>query len=130
MGPNRYLIDTNIISKLFEGSLSVKAVELLTDLPINEQYISIINRIELLSWKELKGEKLKNVSVFITEINELALSEDIVDQTIKIRKGVSIRLPDAIIAATAIVHGITLLSDNDKDFSRISGLHYLNPTKL
>ena len=38
----------------------------------------------------------------------------------------SIKLPDAIIA----VHDITLLSDNDKDFSRISGIHYLNPTKL
>jgi predicted nucleic acid-binding protein len=130
MGPNRYLIDTNIISKLFEGSLPAKAVELLADLSINEQYISIINRIELLSWKELKGNKLEDISAFIAEINELALSEDIVDRTIKIRKGMSIKLPDAIIAATAIVHDITLLSDNDKDFSRISGLNYLNPTKL
>ncbi|TAE34104.1 MAG: PIN domain-containing protein [Cytophagales bacterium] len=34
------------------------------------------------------------------------------------------KLPDAIIAATAIVHNLTLLSTNDSDFERIEGLKY------
>jgi predicted nucleic acid-binding protein len=84
----------------------------------------------LLSWKELKGNKLNDVKVLLNDINELGLNEDIIERTIKIRKGISIRLPDAIIASTAIVHNLTLLSANDKDFKRISGLKYINPTKL
>ncbi len=97
-----YLIDTNIISKLFDGLLTNDAIKFLSGLLIREQYISIINRIELFSWKDLKGEKLENVKTFIGEINEVALSEAIAERTIKIRKERSIRLPDAIIAATAI----------------------------
>ncbi len=125
-----YLIDSNIISKLFDGILPENALKLLSNLAISEQYISVINRIELLSWKELKGDKLSDVKAFLFEVKELDLSEDVIERTIKIRKGRSIRLPDAIIAASAIVHDLTLLSDNDKDFGRISGLSYVNPTKL
>jgi predicted nucleic acid-binding protein len=125
-----YLIDTNIISKLFDGHLPNEAIKLLSILMIRQQYISVINRIELFSWKDLKGEKQKNVKAFIGEINEIALSEANVERTIKIRRGRSIRLPDAIIAATAIEHNLTLLSDNDKDFEGISDLKYINPMKL
>ena len=125
-----YLIDTNIISKLFDGILPINALNLLNNLVITEQYISVINRIELLSWKELKGNKLNDVIALLNEVAELELSEAIINRTIKIRKGISIRLPDAIIAATAIVHNLTLLSDNDKDFEKVSGLKYINPTKL
>lgn len=106
------------------------AIKFLSGLLIRQQYISIINRIELFSWKGLRGEKLENVKTFIGEINEIALSEAIAERTIKIRKERSIRLPDAIIAATAIEHNLTLLSDNDKDFGGISGLKYINPMKL
>ena len=125
-----YLVDTNIISKLFDGVLPINGLNLLKNLVIAEHYISVVNRIELLSWKELKGSKLNDVNTLLKEITELELSESVISRTIKIRKGISIRLPDAIIAATAIVHNLTLLSDNDKDFLRVSGLKYINPTKL
>jgi predicted nucleic acid-binding protein len=71
-------IDTNIISKLFDGHLPNEAIKFLSLLMIRQQYISVINRIELFSWKDLKGEKQKNVKAFIGEINEIALSEAIV----------------------------------------------------
>ena len=126
----KYLIDTNIISKLFEGTLPENALNLLANLTTIEQHISVINRIELLSWKELKGDKLSDMKSFLQEIMELDLSDEVIERTIKIRRGRSIKLPDAIIAASAIVHNLTLLSDNDKDFKSISGLKYVNPTKL
>ncbi len=125
-----YLIDTNIISKFFDGSLSANSIKWLSQLEVNEQNISVINRIELLSWNGSKGERLAAISSFISEMNEFGLSEPIIERTIKIRKGRVIKLPDAIIAATAIVNDLTLLSDNDKDFERISGLKYFNPTKI
>ena len=38
-----------------------------------------------------------------------------------------IKLPDAIIAATALVHNLTLLTRNEKDFSKISNVEITNP---
>jgi predicted nucleic acid-binding protein len=46
---------------------------------------------------------------------------------IEIRKTSKIKLPDAIIAATAIKHNLTLLTRNEKDFVGIIGLELFNP---
>ena len=39
----------------------------------------------------------------------------------------TIKLPDAIIAATALVYDLTLISRNVSDFKNIEGLKVLNP---
>jgi predicted nucleic acid-binding protein len=44
-----------------------------------------------------------------------------------LRKKYKIKLPDAIIAATAIVNDFTLISHNFKDFLKITELHFINP---
>ncbi|MDR0581942.1 MAG: hypothetical protein LBG31_03145 [Prevotellaceae bacterium] len=41
-----------------------------------------------------------------------------------------IKLPDAIIAATALANNMVLLTNNEKDFSRIPGLQIINPKAL
>ncbi|WP_394996139.1 type II toxin-antitoxin system VapC family toxin [Emticicia sp.] len=55
------------------------------------------------------------------------LDNSIVYKTIELRRLYKIKLPDAIIAATAIVFDFTLISRNDKDFENINGLKYYNP---
>ena len=50
--------------------------------------------------------------------------------TILIRKSNKIKLPDAIIAATAIVNNITLVTCNSDDFKLINGLKMLNPREI
>jgi predicted nucleic acid-binding protein len=45
-------------------------------------------------------------------------------------KYAKIKLPDAIIAATAIVNNFVLLSRNTKDFEGIEGLEIVNPYQL
>ncbi|HAH54244.1 MAG TPA: hypothetical protein DCM02_02880 [Flavobacterium sp.] len=47
----------------------------------------------------------------------------------KIRRSKKIRTPDAIIAATAIVHNLTLIT-NDNDFNGIQKLKTINPFSL
>jgi predicted nucleic acid-binding protein len=59
----------------------------------------------------------------------IALSDTIVDKCIEIRRNGKIKTPDAIIAATAIVHNFTLLT-SDSDFNRIPNLKTLNPFDL
>ncbi|MEY4538677.1 MAG: hypothetical protein RLZZ306_434, partial [Bacteroidota bacterium] len=53
--------------------------------------------------------------------------DEIVEKTIEIRRIYKIKLPDALIAATAIVFDLTLVSRNDKDFTQIPELKYINP---
>lgn len=57
------------------------------------------------------------------------IDDAIIAEGIRIRKTVKIKLPDAIIAATAIINDLVLISDNDKDFEKVMplGLQYLNP---
>ena len=47
-------------------------------------------------------------------------------QTILLRQQRRVKLPDAIIAATALVHGLPLLTRNTADFQNIVGLAVLN----
>jgi predicted nucleic acid-binding protein len=53
-----------------------------------------------------------------------------VSRTIEIRKAYRIKLPDAIIAATALVNDYTLVSRNLGDFEKIEGLTVIDPHSL
>ena len=52
---------------------------------------------------------------------------DITEKTIEIRKQAKIKLPDAIIAASALVNNAVLVTANVKDFKMIDGISIINP---
>jgi predicted nucleic acid-binding protein len=126
----RYLIDTNIVRKYLGEELSTRGLELVdTILDTSESNISVITRIELLGFSPDREELLQFIIQFIGYSFEFSLSEDVIQKTIEIRKSIKIKLPDAIIAATALCHDLILLSDNDSDFGKIPNLRYINPRK-
>ncbi len=96
----------------------------------DEVNLSVISRIELLGWKPDDSEFETDVANLVKLSDEFGLTEEIVQATINLRKTVKIKLPDAIIAATALVHKMTLVSDNDTDFLRVPKLKYVNPARL
>jgi len=55
------------------------------------------------------------------------ISSLVEQETIRLRKALRIKLPDAIIAATALVHDQVLITGNSKDFRHVSGLRFENP---
>jgi predicted nucleic acid-binding protein len=63
-------------------------------------------------------------------VSILPLDEVVVKDTIALRKSHKIKLPDAIIAATARSHGLTLVSRNEADFQKITGLSLINPHNM
>ncbi len=67
---------------------------------------------------------------FMNDATVLALTSQVVDVTIQIRKKYKTKLPDAIIAATALVYDLTLISRNADDFKNIAGLTTINPWEL
>jgi predicted nucleic acid-binding protein len=56
--------------------------------------------------------------------------DDIVEKTIEVRRLYKLKLPDAIIAATALIYEFALISWNTKDFKNIPELEVINPYEL
>ncbi len=91
--------------------------------------ISVITEIEALSWVSPDKSREVVVKAFIEDANILPLTPDVVAQCVKIRRSRKIKTPDAIIAATAIAHSLTLIT-SDSDFNNIKGLKIVNPNNL
>jgi predicted nucleic acid-binding protein len=123
----RCLLDTNTVIYYTKNDLPQNAVEFL-DIQISKGVLlSVISEIELLGWQFPSVQTETIMQTFINDCMVAKLSRAIVLKTIEIRKTRKIKLPDAIIAATALVHDLTLISRNDSDFKNIVGLNYLNP---
>ncbi len=125
MGPG-YLLDTNVVSKYLNEELPAWALRLLDEaLQANPAQMSVISRIELLVYKPLLYSREQGIQQFISESDVFDLTEPIIQQTVRLRRHYkNVKLPDAVIAATAIVNGFTLLSTNDRDFERVQELAY------
>jgi hypothetical protein len=123
--------DTNAIIFFLQDLLPESSkLSLLKELNRRDQYYSIITEIELLSWKKLTEKEKLVISDFLSHFKKIELSEDVKDETIRIRKKLNIKIPDAIIAASALVQGQELLTHNQKDFEKVKGLRIFNPMAL
>ncbi len=121
----RYLIDTSAYSHYLTKRLKDQPYRFFETVIREESLVSIISRMELESWVPGSKELEANVRSVLSSSMILSLSEPIIRQTIKLRRHYrGLKLPDAVIAATAIVHSFTLLSTNDIDFQRINELNY------
>lgn len=89
--------------------------------------LSIITEIELLCWKTATEKDLLPLKGFIGDSFVIGLEQAIKDKTIEIRKHYHLKLPDAIIASSAIVYDLHLITRNTKDFDRIHDLRIVNP---
>ena len=124
----RFLLDTNTVIYLIKGDLPLANPALFVEAAIEKPRLSIISKIELLSWNAPTGAIADKYQSFVDDAQIFPLTDQIVAKTIELRKlPKKPKLPDAIIAATAIVHGLTLLSRNEPDFSAIPGLAFINP---
>jgi len=110
-----YLLDTNVIIDFSALKLPEKAYEQLSTIIDSFPQISIINKIELLSISDVPEQIL----AFVDEAYVIKLDDDIVSKTIEIRRKYKLKLPDAIIAATAIVMKLHLVTHNVNDFKGI-----------
>ncbi|MCC6459910.1 MAG: type II toxin-antitoxin system VapC family toxin [Saprospiraceae bacterium] len=123
----RYLLDTNTAIYFLEGVLPAPSLPFVQSVLDEECNLSIITRIELLGWQFPSTKKESDATAFVNASTILGLTNEIANQVIDIRKNLKIKLPDAIIAATALVHGLELISRNEIDFKSIPGLKIINP---
>lgn len=125
----QYLIDNNVISNYLSNLFSISGMAFIADVFDEVPNISVITEIEALSWISTDKVKEKIIKEFVLDANVLSLSPAIVSQSIAIKRSRKIKMPDAIIAATAIIHNLILLT-SDMGFANISGLEIINPVDL
>ncbi|QEM13921.1 type II toxin-antitoxin system VapC family toxin [Mucilaginibacter rubeus] len=124
----KYLWDSNIAIYFLQKQFPPETEKFIEDLlAVSLPAISAITEIELLCWKTASDSDHQLLTDFIGDVTIFELENAIKLKTAEIRKTNRIKLPDAIIAATALVHDLTLVTRNIKDFDKISGLKIVNP---
>ncbi len=109
---NLFVLDTNVVLYYLGGRL-------INTLPKGDYAISIITEIELLSYPSLTKEEdrqIKNLFQFLTIVN---IDNQIKQLAIDFRRRDRLKLPDAIIVATAKAMAATLLT-NDANLGKLT----------
>lgn len=113
----RILVDSNILADHLRGQHRF-------DPAGDEVHVSSITRAELFSAR--RGDE-RRVGRLLGAMVELPVDRAIAERAGRIRRTFGARLPDALIAATAIEHGLALLTRNVRDFEAIKGLRLREP---
>jgi len=109
-----FVLDTNAVIFLTSKG-NVISADLEKELDSADLFISVITEIELFSKPELSPEEEKNLHIFLSDkIITIDINDEIKKETIAIRRTAKHKLPDCIVAATAIVTNATLLTSDDK----------------
>ena len=114
MNGTNIFVDTNICIYLLNGD------EVIGDMLNNRNlFISIITEMELCTFQGYSAIEI--IKTFLDSITIINIDEGIKESAIKIRTESKLKLPDSIIAASAITNDMPLITA-DKDFKKIIGL--------
>jgi len=112
----KYLLDTNVLIYYFNG---LPLEDVLQEVLMHSFQISIITKIEFLGWSQFVRDASLSAQAraFVNYAHVHPLDHPVAEATIALRQRHRIKVPDAIIAATALVHGLTVVTQNMKDFN-------------
>lgn len=132
-----YLLDTNILSETLRAKPNTEVINFLNTLPSHTLFISVLTLGEIRKGIE-KLEKGKRKSRLIVWLEEdlsnwfgsqmLPISREVADRWGYLTAHITRPLPaiDGLLAATALVHNLKMVTRNTKDFD-IPGLEVVNP---
>jgi predicted nucleic acid-binding protein len=107
----RLLYDTDVLIDHLEGRRA---------LPVGDDLAySCVSRAELYSWAAADENRL---DAFFDPLEEIVLDREVAEQAGRIRREIRIKLPDALIAAAALVTRRQLVTRNVRDFRKVKGL--------
>jgi len=113
MSGDKFVLDTNAVLYILAGD------ETITDFLFEKQlYISVITELELLSYRHISIKEQKQVSSFLTDLIIIDINSEIKELTIAIKKNSNLKLPDSIIAATAMYLKLPFVT-SDKQFKTL-----------
>lgn len=117
------LLDSNIIIY----ALQPEYAYLQDFIAENAPFVSVISLLETLGFYRLTMLEKQGLELFFSKAIQLPLESQIVNHAVTLKQQRKMSLGDALIAATALEHGLTLVTRNTKDFDWIDGLTVFNP---
>jgi predicted nucleic acid-binding protein len=121
-----YLFDSNVFIYHLNGSLNEHGQALLLDGILNAGAYSLISRIEVLGYPQ-SDNQVKAANDLFSKLSEIPISEQVVERAIALRVIRKIKIPDAIVAASALAMELPLVTRNARDFTGIQGLMIIDP---
>jgi len=121
MNGNNALLDSNILIYLSKNELPFPILDQFAAL-----FISVISYMEVLGYRFSNSKEENFVKELVSMFNVRFVDQEIAENVIDIRKQYRIKLPDAIIAATANTDDLCLVTRNVEDFKNID-VRILNP---
>ena len=115
MNGTDFLADTNALIYLLSGNKCMEPF-----LSVN-LFVSVISEMELLSYPDLKDSDERVIKAYLNSCTILTLDRDVKECAIALRKKYRIKLPDAVVAASAMARHVPLLTA-DKGFMKIKEL--------
>ncbi|MGD0085233.1 MAG: type II toxin-antitoxin system VapC family toxin [Acidimicrobiales bacterium] len=110
------LIDTDVFIDHLRGAAELRTGR-------NRLHYSVITRAELFA-----GNSAPNLTVrLLAPFREIPVDRAVAERAGRIRRETGIRLPDALIAATALERNLTLTTRNRRDFETVPGLRIRAP---
>jgi predicted nucleic acid-binding protein len=124
-----YLLDSNVIIGFLAGKIPAPGMARVSGIVDDILHISVISQIEVLRFSDTP-ENDQILADFVNAAVIHPLSDSVVNRTIALCKQSKIKLPDAVIAATALIENFTIVTRNTDDFKNIPGIALLNPWEL
>lgn len=117
------LLDSNIL--IYSANPDAKRLQVW--LSKNSLHISDITLLEVLGYHKLTNPDQKYFEKFLSNCNQIAISSEILQKAIVLRQSKSMSLGDSIIAGTALIYQLPLVTLNDKDFKHYKNLLLIDP---
>ena len=126
----KYLIDSNVLIDYMAELIPSKGSDFVENLFNTNFLISVVTKIEVLGYNDLP-QKMSIMRNFVSLSEILQLNETVTEKTIDLKCSFrKMKLGDAIIASTAIVYNLSLITRNVDDFKFIPNLTLLNPYEM
>lgn len=93
----------------------------------NRPAVSAISLVETLGYHKLSQEDKSFLEAFFAELVVYYPTPEVIQAAISLRQQRAMSLGDSLVAAPALVHGLTLASHNIKDFEWIDSLEVVDP---
>jgi predicted nucleic acid-binding protein len=117
------LADSNLIIYAASG----KYPELVEWFAENKPVVCAVTLVEVLAYHNLKAEEKDVLENLFAELSVIYPSAEVFQKAIELRQQRNVTLGDALIAATAIFHNLTLATHNLSDFDWADGLDSMDP---
>ncbi len=92
-------------------------------------FASAISKVEVLGYHKITSGQIAFFNEIFSVLPLMPVDSNVIDKAVALRRERNLSLGDSLIAATALVYGLTVITRNIDDFSGVSGLAVENPIK-